>query len=262
MTGVDVGRIGTLLGSIATYASFPVLVYIAIRGERAAREARRAQTSLDRGVRAETACHELVTASHAFLGVVRKLPSTEAGAREAVLDGAFTLVRRASDTVQFWCSPAAAVAGARVFQCAEQIERRAPHRAVVRSTLSALERYWCPGLDAACDGNAEFCDVSRHWSAFRACELLETWGGMDEWARFEIREELEDVLAASRTLTEEQLVNLRDVLNWGCDWGDFTMRESRWERELREATTVFLDVSRQEYSAASPRAMPGRAQVS
>lgn len=85
---------------------------------------------------------------------------------------------------------------------------------------------------------------------------------MDEWARFEIREELEDVLAASRTLTEEQLVNLRDVLNWGCDWDDFTIRESRWERELREATTVFLDVSRQEYSAASPRAMPGRAQVS
>lgn len=85
---------------------------------------------------------------------------------------------------------------------------------------------------------------------------------MDEWARFEIREELEDVLAASRALTEEQLVDLRDVLNWGCDWSNFTMRESRWERELREAATVFLDVSRQEYSAVSPRTMPGRAQIS
>ncbi|MGW6476352.1 hypothetical protein ACWGDS_00050 [Streptomyces sp. NPDC055059] len=261
MVGVDLGGLGALLGSVATYASFPVLVYIAVRGERAAREALRAQVAVDRHARAEAACHELATSSHAFAEVVRKLPSTEAGARASALDDAFAAVRTASDAVQFWCSPATAVAGEELFQCAARTERPALCRAVVRSALSTLEEHWCPGLDGDCDGNAETCNVLRHWCAFRSCELLEGWDEMDEWARFDVRAELEGVLSEVRALSDQHLAELRNVLNWGADWHNLTAREARWEQQFRDATTAFLEVSRREYSAVARRTMAGRVQA-
>ncbi|MFI7382339.1 hypothetical protein [Streptomyces sp. NPDC049813] len=244
MIGVDVGGLGALLGSVATYASFPVLVYIAIRGERAAREALRAQTAMDRGARGVIACHELATSAHAFAEVVRKLPSLEAGARASALDEAFGAVRTASDSVRFWCSPGTAAAGEELFRCAVRTERQALRRAVMRSALSALEEHWCPGLDGDCDGNAETCTVSRHWCAFRSCELLESWGEMDDWARFDVRAELEEILSEVRALSDDHLAELRNVLNWGTDWRNLIAREAHGERQLRDATAAFLEASR------------------
>jgi hypothetical protein len=246
MKRVDLGGLGALLGAVATYVGFPVLVYLAVRGERAAKEARQAQANVDHGVRAETACQELATASHAFLHTLRRLPSVDVGTRGAVLDDAFAVVRSAYDAVRFWASPTVAASGARLFLCAEQMERRAMSRAVVRSALSALEQHWCPGLDGDCDGNAEVCNTPRHWVTFRACELLEEWGDRDEWQRFDVRGELEYMLSESGALDEDHLVELRNVLNWGVDWRVLIMRDVHWERELSELTAAFVDVSRRE----------------
>ena len=235
---------------VAAFAVPAVSWQIARRGERAARETMQSQKNVGRQDKAEQACEELAGACHAFTRVLTRLPRIDAGAREALLDEAFTAVRVAYDAVAFRSPPAVAAVASQLYACVEQSERWALSAAVVRSAMSELKRHWCPGTEGGCDGNAEVCTDERHWAAFMAWELLEKWGDLDDWEQFEQRGVLEDALAMSRALSDVELLSLRDELNWGVLWDELTGNDTRSARQLRDALAAFVDESRRELSVA------------
>ncbi|MFJ6011401.1 hypothetical protein [Streptomyces sp. NPDC092952] len=217
-------------------------------GYRAARKERQSQVIVVRQEKSVQGCEELAAASRDFVHVVKKLPGVDFGARKAILDEAFNAVRVAYNGVTFWGPPSVVSAADQLYACVERSEGQALARAVARSALSDLMEHWCPGKEGVCDGNAEVCTSSRHWSAFRAYELLYDWGFLDDYEQFDVREELEYALVTSDVLTGAELTALREVLNWGSVWREVRGSETRADHELRAALTAFVDGSRRELS--------------
>lgn len=230
-----------MLAGVAASA-VPAVTWLVYRGTR---EIGRSQINAVRQEKSAAFCEELAAAGSDFLHVLKRLPGVDFGAREAMLDEAFSAVRSAYNGVTFWGSPSVISAADQLYACAERSERRALATAMARSAMSRLMETWCPGSEGLCDGNAEWCTSSRHWAAFRTHELMEDWGYLHDYERFDLRVELEDVLATSDILSDAELISIRGALNWTSVWRELRGPETRAEQQLRDALVVFVEGSRQ-----------------
>lgn len=244
MDAVDLGGLGSVLAGVAAFA-LPAVTWLVYR---ATREEKRSQMNVVRQEKSTESCEELAATSRDFVHVLKKLPGVDLGAREAMLDEAFNAVRAAYTRVSFWGLPSVISAADQLYTCVERSEGRALSTAVARSAMSTLREHWCPGKEGGCDGNAETCTTMRHWYAFRAWELLNDWGYLDNYEQYDVREELEDCLMESNTLTDAELLALRHVLTWSSVWREVRGAETPVERQLRDALAAFVDGSRRELS--------------
>jgi hypothetical protein len=139
---------------------------------------------------------ELLRATDALIRTVKRLPSLDHGEREDLLAEDAKSVERAYVPLELIALPDLLSTAKDLFSYCRHLERLALDRAVLRSTIAALEAGWCP--------DAETCDRSHHNAAFVAWDLLVSWASMDDEEKQRGRDLLEFCLRERVTISDEQ----------------------------------------------------------
>jgi hypothetical protein len=154
---------------------------------------------------------QFLRAADLLVRAVRELPAIPHESRKGLLDQKVTGVVEAQAGVAVLGPPVITARAREVLKQSLGLEKLALRRAVLRSTVSALEANWCPR-------DAERCEDPHHGSAFVAWELLARWGSLEDDERWEQLDFLQFVLQDSRALTIEQIDQVLDVAKSVARW--------------------------------------------
>ncbi|MFI7100857.1 hypothetical protein ACIBK8_15980 [Streptomyces sp. NPDC050161] len=145
-----------------------------------------------------SATAEFLRAVDALIRTVRRLPDIEHERRHLLLCERTEPVEKAYGPLEL-IVPAGLLPPTKELraQC-RHLEQLALDRAVLRSSLAALEDGWCPG-------NAETCEDPHHNSAFVAWEFLTGWANKEDEGRWRDRDLLDYCLRESRKLSDAQV---------------------------------------------------------
>ncbi|MGW3563340.1 hypothetical protein ACWDSL_05470 [Streptomyces sp. NPDC000941] len=141
---------------------------------------------------------ELLRATDALVRTVKRLPNLGHGEREASLAEHAMLVERAYVPLELLAPPDLLSLAKDLRSYCRLLERLALDRAVLRSTINALEAGWC-------QGNPETCDDHHHNAAYVAWQLLVDWDSKDDEERWRDRDLLEFCLRDTVTVSDEQV---------------------------------------------------------
>ncbi|MFJ7585838.1 hypothetical protein ACIQZO_00265 [Streptomyces sp. NPDC097617] len=189
------------------------------------------------GVR-RSAYAEFLSAVDVLVRVVTELPEVPGASRRELLDQKATAVVQARAGVAVLGPPAVLSQAEKVARQCARLEKPALRRAVLRSTISALEEAWRPR-------NAEFCEDAHHTSAYVAWELLAEWGRLEDEERWEKPGLLEFTLQESRALDAEQVRQVLEVANSVACWDEMIggfLRDPLLER-FQAVRDDFVDVA-------------------
>ncbi|WP_405814408.1 hypothetical protein OG241_07345 [Streptomyces sp. NBC_01390] len=224
-------------GAIAALLSIPVALVAAWWNKRSAERATaaaltagRAQAAAsltavraqdraenDRWHRAQLgdAAVEFLRATDALTWIVKRLPGVEHELRQPLVWEHAKAVEDAYAPLEL-ITPTALLSPAQQLRaCCRHLERVALDRAVLHSTIDALEAGWCPGSAETgwCSGDVENCTHEGHNAAWVAWDLLTSWADKEHEERRNDRDLLDFCLRDSGILSDTQVDQALELAN-------------------------------------------------
>lgn len=164
---------------------------------------------------------EFLRAADALARTVRSLPEVDYEHRKELLAEKSMAVDETYAHVEALASPPVVAQAQHLRSHCHNLEKTALRRAVLKSAVSALDRW-------GCWDNPDHCEDQHHNSAYVAWDLLVGWGQLGLEEQCEERGFLEFCLKESRALSDEHVAQVLDVSKNAAGWDDLI---GGWSRD-------------------------------